>query len=246
MDELILESGLASPWMNVAGFGGYLPQKWDRPQVEPGAFVTNPISALPRSPAHNRSVIGFPGGFLLHNGHPNPGIKHVLKTYTPKWSRLAMPVWAHVLPSSANEAESLVRELEGIENVAAIELGLPPGISPKKQQEMIVASQGELPLYVCVPLDEVTSRRMEIEALRDLAGVVISAPRGVLRHNGHLLSGRLFGPSLFPQLMAALCALRGSGLTVIAGCGIFSEAAGLAAMSARATGLQVDAWRWQF
>jgi hypothetical protein len=173
-------------------------------------------------------------------------LKQVLKNYAHKWPKLDLPVWTHILPSTPYECETLVRELEGIENVAAIELGLPPGISHKKQQELIEASRGELPLYVCVPLGEVKADWIALSQIPDLAGVVISAPRGVVRHNGHLLSGRLFGPALHPQLMAALCALRGTGMQIIAGCGIFSVEQGESALAAGAAGLQVDAWRWQF
>lgn len=246
MDESSFSLGLVSPWMNAAGFVGYLPQGVGGEKFSPGAFVTNPISLLPRYAAHNHAVITTPGGFLLHTGHPNPGLKIVLKSYAHKWRNLVVPVWAHLLVTTAYECEQMTRELENLENVTALELGLPPGISTKKQLELIRAALGELQIYVCLPLDEINRSLIDqLPTLGDV-GVVITAPRGVMMQNMKTISGRLFGPALYPSMLAALCRLRGAGLPVVAGCGIYSIEQGEDALANGAAAVQVDGWCWQF
>jgi dihydroorotate dehydrogenase (NAD+) catalytic subunit len=246
MDDSPVELGLSSPWMNAAGFMGYLPQHLAGQAFTPGAFVTNPVSLLPRSPAHNHGVVAYPGGFLLHTGHPNPGLKSVIKSYAHKWRNLVMPVWVYLMVTTTYDCQQMVLELEGLENVTALELGLPPGMSLKKQVEIIQSAVGELPVFVSLPLDEVDRNLVDqLPALGEV-GVVLTAPRGVIKKDGRTLSGRLFGPSLYPQMMTALSRLRGAGLPVVAACGIFSIEQGQGALSSGASAIQVDGWCWQF
>lgn len=238
--------GLSSPWMNAAGFMGYLPQTQAAEKFTPGAFVTNPISLEARSPARDRTIKPYAGGFLLHTGHANPGIKRVLREYAPKWKNLSMPVWAHLLVSGPYDCEQMVRELEGHENITAIELGLPPGMGVKNQLETIKAAVGELPVMVCLPLDEINHALLDqLSGLGEI-GLALSAPRGMLVENGKLARGRLFGPGLFPQMMAALLRWRGAGLPLVAGTGIFSREQGEEALQAGAAAVQVDGWCWKF
>ena len=235
--------GLSSPWMNAAGFMGYLPQG---EKLEYGAFVTNPISFEARSPARDRVIKPYAGGFLLHTGHSNPGIKSVLRQYAQKWRNLSMPVWAHLLVSGPYDCEQMVRELEGVENITAVELGLPPGMGVKSQLETIKAAIGELPVMVCLPLDEISHALVDQLSGMGEVGLVLSAPRGVLVENGKLVRGRLFGPGLFPQIMPALVRWHGAGIPLVAGAGIFSREQGEEALRAGAAALQVDGWCWRF
>lgn len=240
------ELGLSTPWMNLAGFGGFLPHSTSGDPISIGAFVTNPVSLLPRSPAGNRSVIEYPGGFLLHTGYPNPGLKRIIKTYAKKWEHLAIPVWVHLLVSSAYDGQEMIAQLEGLENVAAVELGLPPDLSVKNQLELIEACMGELPVLVCLPLDGIERGLVDKVAELGATGIVITAPRGVIIMEGKTIEGRLYGPGLHPQMMAVLKQLNGITVPILAGCGIFSIKQGEATLSAGAAAVQVDGWRWQF
>ena len=68
-----------TPLMNAAGALGFIPNRrapFDLGCL--GAFVTNPISLSPRQPAENRVILPFAGGFLLHTGLPNPGLRAAL------------------------------------------------------------------------------------------------------------------------------------------------------------------------
>jgi len=125
-------------------------------------------------------------------------------------------------------------------------LGLPCDASAKSQFEMIAAAAGELPFFVCIPLDRAEPSLIEKIASLGADGVVISAPRGMMLKDGKCRQGRLYGPALHPQLMTALHRLRGLNLPLIAGCGIFSMEQGEAALEAGASALQVDAWMWKF
>lgn len=246
MDNHYFELGLNSPWMNTSGFGGYLPQHNGDSSVPVGGFVTNPVSLLPRLPSLTRSVTSYPGGIMLHTGSPNPGMKNVLKTYAKKWTHLALPLWVHLLASTPFEVQTLVRQLEETQCVSAVELGLPLDASLKSQYEMVEAAAGELPFFVCVPLDRAEPVIIEKIASLGADGVVISAPRGMMMQNGKCRQGRLYGPALHPQMLAALHRLRSLNLPLIAGCGIYSVEQGEAALNAGAAALQVDAWMWKF
>ncbi len=232
--------------MNASGFGGFLPQHNSEGTVPMGGFVTNPVSLLPRSPSLTRAVLPYPGGFMLHTGIPYPGMKAVLKAYAHKWTNLSLPLWIHLHAATPFEVQTMVRQLEETQSVSAVELGLPYDASPKSQFEMIEAAAGELPFFVCVPLDRAEPAMIEKIAGLGADGVVISAPRGMMLHYGKCRQGRLYGPGLHPQLMAALHHLRGLNIPLIAGCGIFSVEHGEAALKAGAVALQVDAWMWKF
>lgn len=246
MDNHYFELGLNSPWMNASGFGGYLPQHTSDESVPMGGFVTNPISLLPRSPSLTRTIISYPGGFMLHTGSPNPGIKNVLKTYAKKWANLPVPLWVHLLAATPYEVQSMVRQLEETQCVSAVELGLPPETRDKNLYELIEAAMGELPFFICVPLDRADPSLIERIASLGADGVVISAPRGVMLQGGKCRSGRLYGPGLHPQMMAVLHRLRMLNLPLIAGCGIFSKEQGEAALEAGAAAVQLDAWMWEY
>ncbi len=95
---------LSSPWLNAAGALGFAPgaDGWSWPEMQ-GGFVTNPVSANPRTPAETRAALSYPGGSLLHSGLPNPGLKGVLRKYAERWARSSLPVWVHLLGDGPEE-----------------------------------------------------------------------------------------------------------------------------------------------
>ncbi len=246
MDNHYFELGLNTPWMNVSGFGGYLPQHNNDANIPMGGFVTNPVSLLPRTPSLTRSAIPYQGGFMLHTGSSNPGMKNVLKTFTKKWTNLSVPLWVHLLVTTPYEVQNMVRQLEETQCVSAVELGLLPNASMKSQCELVEAAVGELPFFVCVPLDRAEPTFIEKIASLGADGAVISAPRGMMMRDGKCKQGRLYGPALHPQILAALHRLSELNLPLIAGCGIFSKEQGEAALAAGAAAVQLDAWMWKF
>ena len=149
MSELSARQDLdfRSPWLNAAGSLGYNPPEkwvWSEPI---GAFITNPVSLYPRTPAEGRVVIPFPGGFLLHSGLPNPGLQGLLAG-ARRWERSSVPLWVHIIADTPEEIEGMVRVLESQETVSAIELGIGPRTGPEQALKLARAGVGELPLVV--------------------------------------------------------------------------------------------------
>jgi len=237
--------GTNSNWMNAAGFLGYLPPASCLLAEKTGCFVTPAISWHARKPALDRCLLDYPGGFLLHTGSPNDGFNKVIKNYAAKWRRAKLPVWPHILPRNGYECRQMVQTLENLENIGAVEIGLPGTIETSLVEELLQASMGELPIYVSVPFLSPWQKWLDLLRMYTVAGIVLSAPRGCLPNNGSVVNGRLFGPALFPQLVHEIREFKDSGVPLIAGSGIFSFEQAETALQAGASGIQVDAWLWQ-
>lgn len=237
---------LSSPWTNAAGSLGFIPPagwNWEAPM---GAFVTNPVSLSARTPAGERGLVKHPGGFLLHSGYPNPGLRALLKTAARHWAGQHLPVWVHLLGEGPQHVERMVRVCEELEGVMALELGLPPRAGAAEWLDLVQAGLGELPLVVCVPLNAAGEPWVEKLPGLGASAVCLSAPRGALPGaGGRLSSGRLYGPGLLPLVFEALRRLSGLGIPIIAGCGVYDIAAGQALITAGAWAVQVDAALWQ-
>ena len=237
---------LTSPWMNAAGTMGFAPPaRWPLPESM-GAFVTNPISLSARLPASDRDAVPFPGGFLLHTGYPNPGINRILKRYATRWAQSSLPVWVHLLANNPSEVHLMVRRLEGVEGVMALEMGLPPRITAQEIHEFIQAAYGELPLVISLPLTAAGEPWIASLARWGVSAVTLSAPRGlIMNENGKLVSGRLFGPAFLPITLAAVHTIRRLGLRVIAGPGIFRPQDARVIQDAGAFAIQLDGALWR-
>ena len=215
--ELLLDK----PFVNASGTLGFAPGPRLAPALSGfGAFITNPISRAPRVPASNRAVIPFPGGFLLHSGHPNPGITRVISHFRRRWAAAPLPVIAHLLVETPAALSEMVPKLEGIENILAVELGLPPDCPPDLLAALFEAGYGELPLLPCVSPEQVPVL-LEILAGLAPAAVHLVEPRGVLPdRDGTIIPGRLYGPAIFPVMLRAARSLVSAGLRVIANGGV--------------------------
>ncbi len=117
----------SKPICNAPGMLGFSPSPQRLPFLDQiGAFFTNPISRHARTPASSRSAIRYPGGILLHSGFPNPGLRKVLEKHAARWEKSPVPVIPHVMAEAASSLESLLRPLEEISNLMAIEISFPP------------------------------------------------------------------------------------------------------------------------
>lgn len=241
--ELIINS----PWLNAAGTLGFTPPA--RGMLIPetlGAFITNPISLAPRTPAADRTVQSFPGGYLLHSGHPNPGLSRVIRRYSERWAQSSIPVWVHLLAGNPTELQQMVQRLEGVEGVMAVEFGLPPGSHGAEALAMVEAAFGELPLVLSLPLTSAGEPWLEKLPSLGVSAITLSAPRGMLiSEAGRPVSGRMLGPSLFPLTLAAVHSLRRIGLQVIAGAGVYRRQDAQALLDAGAFAVQLDGVLWR-
>lgn len=215
---------LDPPVLNSSGILGFVPDLHGMPYLSGlGAFITNPISHRPRKPAANRACIRYAGGFLLHSGHPNPGITRSIARYQRRWAVAPMPIIIHLLAESPDTLAWMVRKIEGLENILAIELGLPPGCESAALLAFMEAAQGELPVIPCVNPEQAVTLLSTLSDLKPSA-VHLVEPRGALPGpDGEIVQGRLYGPGIFPIMLGAARCLIQAGLSVIASAGIFDR-----------------------
>jgi dihydroorotate dehydrogenase len=236
----------SKPLMNTAGTLGFAPGAHLPVDLEQfGAFVTNPVSLAPRTPAHARSYLPFPGGFLLHSGHPNPGLKEVLRRYAARWSRSSLPVIVHLLAQEMREVVGMIERLESIEGVMAVELSMPQDAGEDLTYALVSAAVGELPIIARLPVAQ-AAQLAEAAIDAGANALSLSPPRGVLPDlKGKLIAGRLYGPSIFPHTMLALQTLMPCDLPVIVAGGFYQGEQVQAALDAGAVAVQIDAILWR-
>jgi dihydroorotate dehydrogenase (NAD+) catalytic subunit len=237
----------SKPLMNAAGTLGFAPDTRNGiPHDAFGAFVTNPFSLRPRSPAAKPAVVEYTGGFLFHTGLPNPGLSAGMKKYSARWSRSDLPVIVHLMADRPEETQRMVRMLETEENVMAAELGFAPLLSDDIIHLTLEMCLGEVPLIVSLPVEQVLSLgpRLIDEGAQAIS---ISAPRGALPLSpttSPLQTGRLYGPSLFPQTLETVYSAAKFGLPIIGAGGVWTKENAEAMLSAGAMAVQVDAALW--
>ncbi|MBI2759603.1 MAG: hypothetical protein HYX49_13145 [Chloroflexi bacterium] len=240
------------PVMNAAGTLGFAPDlhapvPWD----DFGAFITNPLSLRPRAGAAHPALIEYPGGFLLHTGLPNPGFDAALKKYAHRWKDSNLPIIAHLMADRPEETQRMVEKLENIENVMAVELGFAPLLADDIISLALEMCLGELPLILSLPAEQVLSLGPKL-IQGGAAAISLSARRGALSltpgpsptGRGELISGRLYGPSLFPQTLGVVHSAVKLGLPIIGAGGVYTQGAAQDLLTAGALAVQADAELW--
>lgn len=240
--ELEIEPG----WINAEGMLGYAPPAVWPLEPPPVAFVTDPISYRPRFPAADRRCAFYPGGMIVHTGWPNPGFNKVTQTYRHRWERSSVPIWVHLLAERPYEMDKMVRSLEGMEGVAAVEISLPLKLRDNETFDLIDAALGELPLVLCVPLDQLKNGLVSRAVQLGVSAISISAPRGVLPSTENAtIHGRCYGPGLLPMALQALSCLKELDVPYIAGCGVYDPGAVETMLNAGAAAVKLDTVLWR-
>lgn len=236
---------LEKPYVNAAGMLGFAPDPRTMPFLDRlGAFITNPISRRPRQPAGNRCCLPYPGGFLLHTGLPNPGISAVIRQHRRRWASAFLPIIVHLLAEEPGSLAEMVRKLEGLENLLAVELGLPPDCTPERLADFLTAAEGELPAVVCLGPEQLPVLLSTLQELNPIA-LHLTQPRGALPNaEGDLVTGRLYGPAVHPVMLNAACEAVKSGISVIVDGGIVEQgqAETLLGLGVLAVGLGATLW----
>jgi dihydroorotate dehydrogenase len=248
------ELSLSKPLMNASGTLGFTPDARGLPELSSlGAFVTNPISLRPRVPAAPPNYLSFPGGFLLHTGYPNPGLRTAIQRYAQRWAQASLPVVVHLLAGGADQASldeltHMIQRLEGGEGIMGIEVGLPPDANAQTACAIAQAALGELPVILRLPLESavlLSEALLQAGLGEALSAVSLAPPRGAMNAQGGLAAGRLYGPSLFPLSLAAVQAIHRIGLTVIGAGGVYHLEQFQSMLSAGAMAVQLDAVLWR-
>lgn len=229
------------PILNAAGILGYAPDPRSPVDItQLGAFVTNPLSRAPRTPAHGLRYQPYPGGFLLHTGLPNPGLSQVLRHYRQHWARSPVPIIVHLMALEPASLARMIERLEGIEGVMGVELGLPPDIDEAATSDFVRAAAGELPLIVRLPLEQ--AETLAEAALEAGASVIsLGAPRGKLGR----ISGRMYGPGVLPLALRAVENLALREIPVIGAGGVYQPQDVADMLAAGAFAVQVDTLLWR-
>jgi len=234
------------PVMNAAGSLGFFPDlhgsiDWGML----GAFITNPVSLTPRTPAHGNRFEAFPGGFLLHTGYPNPGLSQVLRRHARHWSRSPIPVIIHLLARGTAEVAMMARRLETVEGVNGLEVGVVSDASAEMVVALTQAASGELPVIMHLPLE----RSVELASAAIQAGAVaisLAPPRGILpTQAGELVQGRLYGPAILPLTLRMVHELTVKGIPTIGAGGIYTQEHTKAMLAAGAMAVQLDSLLWR-
>ena len=235
----------SKPLINAAGSLGFAPDSRNGIPLDMfGAFVTNPLSLRPCLPTAHPTVVGYPGGFLMHTGLPNPGFSSALKKYSAKWNRADLPIIVHLMADRPEETQRMVRELENAENVMAAQLGFAPLLTDDIILMNLEMCLGELPLIFALPHEQILSlgpRLMEGGA----SAVSLASPRGAAyTQDGKLITGRMFGPSLFPRALDLVRSAAMIGLPVIGAGGVWTDADAESMLKAGAMAVETDAQLW--
>jgi dihydroorotate dehydrogenase (NAD+) catalytic subunit len=232
---------LDKPLMNAAGTLGYSPDpKGSVDFSQFGAFVTNPISRRPRTPAKGARFSSYSGGFLLHSGLPNPGLRAIIKQHSQRWARSPVPVIVHLLALEPASLARMIERLEGIDGVMGVEIGLPPDVDPDMAFDFSQAAVGELPVIVRLPFEQVESlAQVVVEA--GASAISLGAPRGKLEG----INGRMYGPSVFPLALRTVEKLAELGIPVIGAGGVYQAQDVNAMLEAGALAVQVDTILWR-
>lgn len=234
-----------TPFTNAAGFLGC--DAAGRESIDfasLGGYITPPLSLQPRYPAHGPRLLPFSGGFLLHTGHPNAGLRAAMRRDRRHWAVLPCPVIVHLLVHGPEDAREAVRWVESIDDVAGLELGL-GDVDAHQAAALVTASAGEVPLIAHLPLG--TAPSVFIAAAEAGAQAVsIGAPRGALPGpDGATVHGRLYGPAVFPLALQAVAELKEHlRVPIFAGGGVYRREQAAALLRAGADGVQLDGVLW--
>ncbi len=232
------------PIMNAAGALGFAPDPrapitWS----ELGSFVTNPISLRPRGVTRLPTAETYAGGCLVHTGLPNPGFSAVQARFAHRWAEAPLPIIVHLIGDRPEEARQMVRRLEGMDNVLGIELSFAPLLADDLIVLGLEMCRGELPLIASLPLEQML--RLGPRAMQAGASAVsMATPRGAVPRDDGQVSGRLYGPSVFPAAFEVLRASVRLGLPCIAAGGLYSSESIGAMLGAGALAVQVDTAFW--
>ena len=238
----------SKPLINGAGSLGFAPDLRVLEELaglnQFGAFVTNPISLRPRLPTAQPTVIEFSGGVLLHTGLPNPGFNNVIKKYSAKWNRSDLPIIVNLMADRPEETQQMVHQLENIENVMAVQLGFAPLLADDIILLNLEMCLGELPLIFALAHEQILSLGPRL-IQEGASAISVASPRGAIYdENKKIITGRMYGRSLFPR---SLDIVRSAGmieLPIIGAGGVWTDEDVESMLKAGAMAVETDAQLW--
>ena len=242
---------LPNPVMVASGMMGFEPSMYrNLMKLEKfGALVTAPLSWKRRGTARGTRIVEQPSGFLYHTGLPNPGMRKAVRNYKEGWAKSPIPMIVHLIDHREDDLYSCTQQLEGLENVVGIELGLKEDIDPDHLARLVdaVHAATQLPLLVKLPLYNALWLAPIAEEVGADALVLGSPPRGTDRDgkSGQFVGGRMYGTYLKPLTLRAVGQLAPIlNIPLIACGGIHSGDDARDFLDAGATAVQIDTLIW--
>jgi dihydroorotate dehydrogenase (NAD+) catalytic subunit len=216
-----------------------------------GAIVTNPVTYTPWSPAKGTRVIPLDAGVLVHTGLPNPGLSKIIKQYQHVWAKSPVPIIVHLVATTPEQVAKGVQQLDAVEAVAGVELGLHDDASFEEVEQLMQAavSHIEKPLLVRIPSYNTHEFAYTVAEHGADAIVIAAPPRGTARdpHSGQLISGRIYAPTIKPMILRLVGQLRQqipAEIPIIGSGGIHSLEDARDYLEAGAVAVQVDTAIW--
>lgn len=242
---------LDSPVMTASGIMGFANAYLNMINIRKlGAYVTNPITYEPWSPATGTRVVPIDAGVLLHTGLPNPGLSRTIKEYKPVWRDMGIPVIAHLVATQTEHIEKSVRHIDHEETLSAIELGLDDDMSWEEAERLVKAAKryAEKPIIVRLPVYDAYELAAAVADAGADALVLAAPPRGTARdpRSGRLVSGRIYSPVVKAMILrlVGVLAHRLSDVPVIGAGGIHSTQDARDYLEAGAVAVQLDSVTW--
>jgi dihydroorotate dehydrogenase (NAD+) catalytic subunit len=245
--QLILESPVIAA-AGTFGYGHLYDDIVDFSKI--GAIVTNPVTYTPRLPARGPRVIPLDAGVLVHTGLPNMGVSKTIKRWRVQWDKLDPRIVLHLVATTIEEVEKSMAIIDGVENIAAVELGLNDDTDWETAADFTRAAvrSTEKPLLVRLPLGDAYEIAEPVAEAGAGAIVVSGPPRGTARdpHTGQLVGGRVYGPLLKPMAlrMVGQLARRLDDVPIIGAGGIHNPQDARDFLEAGAVAVQVDSVTW--
>lgn len=240
------------PAAGVFGFGSEYHELVDYSAL--GALVTNPVSLRPRRIANPPRLAVRGDQLLIHTGHPNPGLRVVLRQHRELWERLGLPVILHLIATTPAEAATAADILAGEAILHGIELGLDEHTPVEKALALLqsLRRHNDLPILVRLPFQDIPALAEPLVEAGVDALTLAAPPRGVLplaaTDDGAaaFMHGRLYGPAVLPLLLQQLAYwIPRLAVPVIACGGITSVDDARACLALGASAIQLDAILWR-
>ncbi len=241
---------LTGPVMLAAGSVGYGEAR--HRELDTGRFggiVVGPFTRRSRGGSQPPRVAETSGGFVRRVGLQNRGVSAAVRRYGQLWTRMGCPVIAQIGDSERDEAAETVERLSVVDGIEGFELLCQPEASEQEISRLleVFRLESDLPVMVKLPLTRAAVlAQVAVEA--GAAGVVVgSPPSGAgIRADGQAVSGEMFGPGVFPMMLAALLDVKALALpgSLIACGGVHTRQQARDCLHAGADALQLDSLVW--
>ena len=241
---------LEGPVMLAAGSIGYGEAR--HRELETGRFggvVVGPFTRRNRGGSQPPRLAETVGGFVRRVGLQNRGVSAAVRRYGQLWPRMGCPVIAQVADSESDEAAETVGRLSAADGIEGFELLCRPEAGEREIGRLleVLLLETDLPVLVKLPLSRAAALAPAAVAAGAAGVVVGSPPTGAgVRPDGHMVSGEMFGPGVFPMMLAALLAVKALDLPgSLSACGgVHTQKQARDCLQAGADALQLDSLVW--